>query len=212
MKPAITMWEVARLTVPGNRNVARGTASDMRELHRIVPLRNDQLDELILKVGPGSTRPIWRDAVAQLGQQHGRVRALAAKAALEVAFAGTALLNVTMKLAVRRPRPFNYDTSLEVVGRRPEMFAFPSGHAAAAAAGASVVSRFFPQHRATAWKAADTMGLTRMYKGVHYPSDVRAGRRLGRVVGGTVASPVTWVAGTAGAAAGAHAVADRRGE
>lgn len=104
-----------------------------------------------------------------------------AAVAFLLTMAGAALLNVVLKLAFRRerPEPF-FDTPL------PESYSFPSGHAllsfcfygvVAAVVSARLGAR--PRLRALVWTGAALLvalvGLSRLYLGVHYPSDVLAG-------------------------------------
>lgn len=103
-----------------------------------------------------------------------------AAVALAVTMAGAALLNVLLKLAFRRERPSPFfDTPL------PESYSFPSGHALLSfcfyGVLAAVVSARLKGRgpRAFVWAAAALLvaliGLSRLYLGVHYPSDVLAG-------------------------------------
>jgi len=93
---------------------------------------------------------------------------------------GAGLLNITLKLAFKRPRPvpfFNLSP--------PETYSFPSGHsltsavffgALAAILTARIESR---RVRVAIWVVSTTMflliGLSRIYLGVHYTTDVIAG-------------------------------------
>jgi undecaprenyl-diphosphatase len=100
--------------------------------------------------------------------------------ALPLTMAGAALLNVLLKTAFRRERPSPFfDTAL------PESYSFPSGHALlslcfygviAAVVAARLKGRAGP---ALAFAGAALLvalvGLSRVYLGVHYPSDVLAG-------------------------------------
>lgn len=103
-----------------------------------------------------------------------------AAAALAVTMAGAALLNFVLKLAFRRERPSPFfDTPL------PESYSFPSGHALLSfcfygVIAAAVATRLRGRRpRAFVWAAAallvSLVGLSRLYLGVHYPSDVLAG-------------------------------------
>jgi undecaprenyl-diphosphatase len=100
--------------------------------------------------------------------------------------AGAAVLNYELKLVFGRTRPdpfFDYPL--------PESPSFPSGHAlfAASAFGglAVLVTRRLRRRlaRAAVWAAAlvviALVGLSRVYLGVHYPSDVLAGYAVGLV-------------------------------
>lgn len=92
--------------------------------------------------------------------------------------AGTYGANTALKLLVRRRRP-------ELVGLppltgTPTRLSFPSAHAATSFAGARLYSRLgLPA--APLYGLAGALALSRLYLGVHYPSDVLAGAALGTV-------------------------------
>jgi len=93
---------------------------------------------------------------------------------------GASLLNVTLKLAFKRPRPVPFFNLTA-----PESYSFPSGHSLASccffAGLAAILSGRIKRKRDRAfmWIAAATMflliGLSRIYLGVHYTTDVIAG-------------------------------------
>jgi undecaprenyl-diphosphatase len=62
-------------------------------------------------------------------------------------------------------------------------FSFPSSHTANAFLLATVLGYFFKQARVAAFIAAGFIGLSRIYVGVHYPSDVMGSALLGWVIG-----------------------------
>ena len=110
---------------------------------------------------------------------HGREAAF-----LAIANIGSSILNPTFKRLFARVRP---PDEVVVSITDPTSFAFPSGHALSAmvlyTSLALVVSRLAPRFSpvvvAVAAFMIPTMGLTRMYLGVHYPTDVLAGWALG---------------------------------
>ena len=93
---------------------------------------------------------------------------------------GASLLNTTLKLAFKRPRPIPFFDLTP-----PETYSFPSGHSLASccffAGLAAILSGRIKQKRTRTiiWIAAATMflliGLSRIYLGVHYTTDVIAG-------------------------------------
>jgi undecaprenyl-diphosphatase len=56
---------------------------------------------------------------------------------------------------------------------------FPSGHAFYAFMMATVLSTWFPRYRIIFYIAAGFIGWTRIYLGVHFPTDVVVGGLLG---------------------------------
>lgn len=92
----------------------------------------------------------------------------------------TALVNVGIKHLVKRSRPFKkYPNFISV--RMAGGYSFPSGHTSSAFATASALSRAYSKWYVVApsllW--ASSVGYSRMYLGVHYPTDVAAGAVLG---------------------------------
>ncbi|MDE5685953.1 MAG: phosphatase PAP2 family protein [Paramuribaculum sp.] len=82
------------------------------------------------------------------------------------------------------------DTLHFVNGYRGGNYGFPSCHAANAVALATFLSYICRNHRVTSlltvWFVL--MGLTRMYLGVHYPSDLIVGSIIGILIGGGIGS------------------------
>jgi len=76
-----------------------------------------------------------------------------------------------LKLAVNRDRPEG--------GTERSNSSFPSGHATGAFALATVFSHQYPRATIPAFLAATAVGLSRIYLGRHYPSDVLTGAAIG---------------------------------
>jgi acid phosphatase (class A) len=85
---------------------------------------------------------------------------------------------VNVKNKFNRPRPFNRDAGLEPCLGRIGAQAYPSGHAAISRVYALILSDLVPEHRAVFMARADKAGLHRIIGGVHYPTDVEAGKKL----------------------------------
>src|SRR5262245_1005835 len=84
------------------------------------------------------------------------------------------------KREVKRPRPSQVDPTIETVVPVPSSSSYPSDHAAAAAAAALVLTYVFPQRgNAFASRGEEAM-RSRVLAGVEFPSDVEAGRAIGR--------------------------------
>jgi membrane-associated phospholipid phosphatase len=101
-------------------------------------------------------------------------------------------VDVVLKPALARSRPFDAILDARVVGARPTTYSFPSGHAAAAAAGAFVTSLMLPRAGALLWLLAALIAISRVYVGVHYPLDVIAGAALGAGVAVLVTGGRAW--------------------
>jgi undecaprenyl-diphosphatase len=95
------------------------------------------------------------------------------------------VVNQPLKLAGRRRRPDRRD--LGVPPDRwvpmPSSTSFPSGHSASAAAFAVAVGDLLPALRLPLRIAAGAVAFSRVYTGVHYPSDVVVGALAGALLG-----------------------------
>lgn len=141
-----------------------------------------------------------------------RLRAAALRLCLAVALSHW-LASGVIKPLVGRPRPFVAGVAaartLEAVP--PASASFPSGHAATAAAGAIAGARLVTGAGPLLWALATAIAYSRVYVGVHFPSDVLAGALLGvcsawLVLGGRHPSAVAWPAARGHGDAGAQCV------
>ncbi|WAZ25158.1 phosphatase PAP2 family protein [Streptomyces cinnabarinus] len=89
-------------------------------------------------------------------------------------------INTLGKRSVRRPRPvLDPVPQVRHLKRQPITTSFPSGHSASAAAFATGVALESPAWGAAVAPVAWSVALSRVYTGVHFPSDVLAGAALG---------------------------------
>ena len=97
-----------------------------------------------------------------------------------IAFTATVVETYLIKYAVNRPRPYVTHPDLKPLSEEKSR-SFPSGHTSSAFSIATSLSLNYPKWYVIvptyAWASAT--GYSRMYLGVHYPSDVLAGAVLG---------------------------------
>lgn len=91
--------------------------------------------------------------------------------------------NLGLKLIFTRPRPYTVVEGLLPLLTSGDPNSFPSGHTCAAFSAGLVWARTLPKTwmRRAAVIQAVLMGLSRLYVGVHYPSDVVGGALVGTV-------------------------------
>ncbi len=136
-------------------------------------------------------------------RNHGRPHAAVL---LVICLLGGEALDGILKLIFRRPRPeafFGYG--------EPASYSFPSGHSVAAACFYGVLAAILtarmksPGRKAAVWAAAAVIvlaiGFSRVYLGVHHPTDVIAGYAAAIVwIGAVRASYALWLRRASGRA------------
>ncbi|ATW51548.1 bifunctional phosphatase PAP2/diacylglycerol kinase family protein [Streptomyces xantholiticus] len=116
--------------------------------------------------------------IAALGRG-ARSRRAAVRGVASLAVA-SAVINTVGKRSVRRARPLlDAVPVIRQLKRQPFTTSFPSGHAASAAAFATGVALESKAWGAVVAPVAASVAFSRVYTGVHYPSDVLAGAALG---------------------------------
>jgi len=92
--------------------------------------------------------------------------------------------NLILKNLVARVRPYDVIEGLIALIPHPHDFSFPSGHTAASFAAATVIFVMLPKkYGVLALILATLISFSRLYLGVHYPTDVLFGMLSGTVIG-----------------------------
>ena len=104
-------------------------------------------------------RPQWRKATITVGAAY--------------------LTSTSIKVAIGRQRPAVED--LPHLMATPTGLSFPSSHSSSSFAAAQAFGCLVPA--GPLYAGAVSMALSRLYLGVHYPSDIAAGAALGTVLG-----------------------------
>ena len=85
------------------------------------------------------------------------------------------------------PRPSQMDPSIKTQIGMPNFPSYTSGHSTFSAAAAAILSYVFPSGATSFAAMRDEAGISRLYGGIHYRSDIEAGKAHGdRIAGYTV--------------------------
>jgi undecaprenyl-diphosphatase len=92
------------------------------------------------------------------------------------------ITNLLLKNMVARVRPYEAVSGLQLLIEKQGDWSFPSGHSSASFAAAVVCLRQLPRRfGVSALLLAGWIAFSRLYVGVHYPTDVLAGVLIGTV-------------------------------
>jgi membrane-associated phospholipid phosphatase len=116
-----------------------------------------------------------------------RATRMAAGIAL-LAWASSGLINLAIKAWVTRLRPSNLAETILPMDERNFLSSFPSGHTVTAFAVATALALSWPNSKrlwigAILFLLAVGVGIARVYRGQHWPSDVIGGAALGSFCG-----------------------------
>jgi undecaprenyl-diphosphatase len=96
-----------------------------------------------------------------------------------------------LKEIFHRPRPCNALSDVLVPLGCTGSYSFPSNHAINNFAAAAFFSHLYPKYKIILFISASLVALSRVYLGLHYPSDLIAGAGIGMIFGYVFAIAVT---------------------
>jgi undecaprenyl-diphosphatase len=151
---------------------------DTALLHQVIQLRRPWLDDvMLLSSALGAAGFIWW--VTALITMVFPDKRMAAYRMLLAGFLTWGISEFILKPVVDRARPFEVESSLTVIDAKPVSRSFPSGHAAMAFAYAVGGARMIPGSAWVWWPLAVIVAVSRVYVGVHWPSDIIGGAAIG---------------------------------
>lgn len=95
----------------------------------------------------------------------------------------------------KHPRPSVVSSQVHALSKeKPDDWSYPSGHATFGYSTAVLLANMLPEKRAAIFARADLYGEHRIVMGVHFPSDVEAGKIAGTVIADEVLRDPQWQA------------------
>lgn len=177
---AFTAWARTQLPPPPTGADQRAELAILHGLPARTP-GGDVAARWAEKNGPNS---IWKLYLKQYAQLTTAADAKAAKKLLKQTLKTTQNLQGALKNTFARPSPYLTDHTLGAInqGTFTKKFSYPSKHAAMGVAAVTVLDRLDPLRAAEFDRMLLQILYSRLYARGHYPSDLVAGERLGRLI------------------------------
>jgi undecaprenyl-diphosphatase len=91
-----------------------------------------------------------------------------------------------LKHLIERPRPCHVSDEVRLLVDCLKSYSFPSGHATTSFAVASIIGHYVRRAAVPAFALAVLVAFSRIYVGVHYPTDVIGGAAIGGGIAGII--------------------------
>ena len=138
--------------------------------------------------GEGPATKQWTPIIDRLLDTYNLSPASAARvlAVVQGAINDTFIVTWYFKYLYDIPRPIQLDRKLLTSICTPYFPTYPSGHSAISGAAETILSCFFPAEKSKLKQMAEENSVSRLYGGVHFPSDLSEGLSLGRQIGNII--------------------------
>ena len=112
-----------------------------------------------------------------------KMRGLALVLATAISVSISDFLGATLKELIARDRPCHVLSHVKDIANCSNSFSFPSNHAINSFTFATIITRAYKNFAFILYISALLIGYSRVYLGVHYPTDVLSGALCGVLIG-----------------------------
>ena len=157
---------------------ARGSEAEAKDFEIMLSLQETRTDEQCAFAATHEQATLknifYKDNGPLTNREANRLTVLLLKAYAEAG------VNIYFAKGVyKRPRPYISRPDIVPCIDREGSYAYPSGHTTVARVFARILSRIYPERAEAFMKRADEAAQNRVLGGVHHPSDIEAGKKLG---------------------------------
>ncbi|GLQ87133.1 acid phosphatase [Dyella flagellata] len=198
-QPALADGNGASPAVVGLPNLlppppAAGSAAAQRDLQAVLAVQHSRSAEDMAAAKADAEHSVFRfaDAMGLTAQ----ASTLPKTAAFFERVAKFDKLEVKQaKMYWQRPRPSVVSTQVHALSKeKPGDWSYPSGHATFGYTTAVLLANMLPEKRAAIFARADLYAQHRVVMGVHFPSDIEAGKLAGTVIAAELLQDAQWQA------------------
>jgi acid phosphatase (class A) len=181
---------------------------ELKAMHVLQDHRTPERDAWAREMASGGSMKVWWKQSGQFRKDTGFLRGWTGTAVAAGAMGAGLVASELEKHHFDRERPYDVDPTIVPVVPKPHDSSYPSGHSTVSFAAARVFGKLDPDHAKGYYEVATKVAASRVYGGVHFPSDVVAGAALGTVVGEGALRLVPWLHPASHADAAAAAALD----
>lgn len=160
---------------------ANDSAQTKRELQEVVDMQGKRTQEMAAKAKADNEENVWVFSDV-MGPQFNAKALPLTSAFFDRIVATEAAVVDPAKDFWKRPRPHMLDSRIEPIVKRSTSGSWPSGHTTVGTLMGITLANMVPEKRAEIMSRAWQYGDHRIVAGIHYPSDIEAGRIAGSVI------------------------------
>ncbi|WP_161554646.1 antibiotic biosynthesis monooxygenase [Ereboglobus luteus] len=192
---ALTPWLSGQSGETGKKNYYTGTAEDllslvppppaddspagMADLETILQLQRDRTPEQIARAKRIDSHSSTQMGAVAFGPSFTKENFPRTTALMQELRATRSKMIGNGKEIWKRPRPYQRSKEVVICVKKPKDLSYPSGHSATGAFRGALYSAAFPEYKPIFDAQVRETMWCRVLGGVHYPTDVMAGRDLG---------------------------------
>jgi acid phosphatase (class A) len=158
-----------------------GSEEQSAELAVVLWAQRTRMPEDVARAA-AAVRPSLAAFSGALGEEMDATRLPLTRALLDRAVAAVRAETRPLKERYARPRPFAADPRVVPAVEREDSFSYPSGHATLGVVWAGLLADLRPERADALRLRGLQIGHDRVVAGLHWPSDVVAGQRLGAAI------------------------------
>ncbi len=158
-----------------------GSMKNKEELAEVLSLQVTRTPDMVAQAQADATEDIWRFS-GILGPQFNSDRLPKLTAFFIRVLASEGPLTDPAKDYWKHPRPHQYSDLVKPVVKLSKSYSYPSGHATAGTLMAVILANMLPEKRQEIMQRALEYANNRVVAGIHFRSDIEAGRLAGTLI------------------------------